>query len=205
MRLADEFEEVGLQGGQILAVSPFAFFEVKSKMFFDPVELGQASFGKAPESLNAVDVSPALGKSLALVDAYMAVIAHIDQPVIPPPTIGHDHAGRVNFASDHPLESRRRTVGHDLGVDLSVTLKNAEDRLFEGSSSALARTWTSPHPGRAEVSLIGLHDPGQPLHLGLAMQENQPAEDAVEPVDGVAAEPKTKPFWRPQCQNKSTP
>ena len=157
-------------------------------MFFDPVELGQASFGKAPESLNAVDVSPALGKSLALVDAYMAVIAHIDQPVIPPPTIGHDHAGRVNFASDHPLESRRRTVGHDLGVDLSVTLKNAEDRLFEGSSSALARTWTSPDPGRPEVGFISLDDANQKTLLGLTIKKDKPAEDAVEPIDSVAVE-----------------
>jgi hypothetical protein len=31
-------------------------------MFFDPVELGQASFGKAPKGFNAVDMSPALGK-----------------------------------------------------------------------------------------------------------------------------------------------
>jgi hypothetical protein len=130
-------------------------------MFFDPVELGQASFGKAPKGLNAVDMSPALGKSLALVDANMTVIAHIDQPVIPPPTIGHEHAGRVDFASDHPLEGPRRTVGHDLGVDLSVTLKNAEDRLFEGSSSALARTWTSPDPGRSEVGFISLDDANQ--------------------------------------------
>ena len=61
-----------------------------------------------------------------------------------------------------------------------------------GSSSALARTWTSPQPGRAEAGLIGLHDPGQTLHLGLVMQENQPSEDAVEPVDGVAVEPQQK-------------
>jgi hypothetical protein len=59
-----------------------------------------------------------------------------------------------------------------------------------GSSSALVRTWPSLYPGRAETGLIGPHDPGQSLHLELAVQENQPAEDAVEPVDGVAIEPQ---------------
>lgn len=52
--------------------------------------------------------------------------------------------------------------------------------------------WASPHTCRDEVSLIGLHDPGQPLFLGMAMKGNQPAEDAVEPVDDVAVEPQQK-------------
>ena len=157
-------------------------------MFFDPVELGQPSFGKAPKGLNAVDMSPALGKSLGLVDADMAVIAHIDQSVITAPTIGHDHAGRVDFASDDPLESPRRAVGHDFGVDLSLTLKNAKDRLFKSSSSALARTWTSSDPGRSEIGFISLDNAAQKTLLGLTVKKDEPAEDAVESIDGIAVE-----------------
>jgi hypothetical protein len=69
-----------------------------------------------------------------------------------------------------------------------VTLKNAEDRLFEGSSSALARTWTSPDPGRSEVGFISLDDAPQKTLLGLTVKKDKPAEDAVEPIDGVAVE-----------------
>jgi hypothetical protein len=69
-----------------------------------------------------------------------------------------------------------------------VTIKNAEDPLFKGSSSALARTWTPPDSGRSEVGFISLDDANQKTLLGLTVKKDKPAEDAVEPIDGVAIE-----------------
>ena len=74
MGFADKVKEEGFQGGEILTVSPFAFFDVKGKVFFDAMKLGQPQLGKAPEGLDAGDVGPAPGKRLGLVDADMAVV-----------------------------------------------------------------------------------------------------------------------------------
>ena len=103
MGFADKVKEEGLQGGEILTVSPFAFFEVKGKVFFDAIKLGQPPLGKAPEGLDAVDVGPAPGKRLGLVDADMAVVAHRDQAVIAFPRIGQKAAGGIDFSPDYPL------------------------------------------------------------------------------------------------------
>ena len=74
--------------------SEFSFFEVNIKrMFCNPVELSQASFGIAPEAFNAVDVRAAVGEFVvAMVDTKVLGIAHIDEPIVAGPAVGMDDA-----------------------------------------------------------------------------------------------------------------
>ena len=88
---------MGLQVGEILTVSPFAFFEVKGKVFFDAIKLGQPPLGKVPEGLNTLDVGRTPGKWLGLVNADMAVVVHRNQTDIALPRIGQKAAGGIDI------------------------------------------------------------------------------------------------------------
>ena len=67
---------------------------------FDAVELHEATFGKAPECLDAVDMRFAFDQGSSFLDADMLVIAHINQPVVADPLIGVQDAGRINSAAN---------------------------------------------------------------------------------------------------------
>ena len=66
-----------------------------------PVELGQASFGEAPEALDAVDVVVALGEMIAAVaNASVLGIAQVDQAVVAGQTVGEDFALQANMPAN---------------------------------------------------------------------------------------------------------
>jgi len=78
--------------GRGFVVAPLALFEVEFKIGFDAVELGQASFSKAPEGFDPVDMSAAIGEGFLFVNAHMFVVADIDQAIIS--TASHRSRGR---------------------------------------------------------------------------------------------------------------
>lgn len=64
----------------------------------DPVELGQTSFGEAPERFDPVDVIGIPGEFiLSMMDPEMLVESHVDQAVVPAPSVGVNEALRIGL------------------------------------------------------------------------------------------------------------
>ncbi len=86
----------------------------------------EATLSKASERLNAVNMGCALHEFLVtVVDAVVAVKAHIHQPIVATPAIGVDHRSRVNFTSDDALQVLFRATRHDFRVHLAAAFEQA--------------------------------------------------------------------------------
>ena len=122
------------------------------------VELGQASFGEAPKTLDAIDMVLADGKLVSLmVHPQMFLVAHVDQAVVTAPTIGVDDRLEADTAQNSLAERLSPAIGNDLGIDITVALEDAKhDRLASRPTAALAAD-----ASRAEVTLIDFDFPSQ--------------------------------------------
>jgi len=171
--------------GRRFVVAPFTLFEMKIEINFDPVELGEPAFCKAPEGLDAVDVGAAPGEGFLLVDAHMLVVADIDQAVVSGPAIGADDALQIDPAADDGPQGVLRAIRNDFGVDFPLPLEDAEDGLFEGSPATQAWQGASPDPARAKVAFIHLHHSSKspaPVH---PLQGDQEPEALIKRVHGL--------------------
>ena len=118
--------------GRGFVVAPLALFEVEFEIGFDAIELGQASFRKAPEGFNPVDVSTAIGEGFLFVNAHMFVVADIDQAIISWPAIRAKDALRIDPAPDDGSQGLLGAVSDDLGINFSLALEDAEDLVVCG-------------------------------------------------------------------------
>lgn len=85
----------------VLSPAPLAFLEVKFEVGLDAVELRQPALGEGPEALDAVDMHAVLGEMPGFVDAQMAVVADVHQPVVAAPSVAHQHRVKRHLASDN--------------------------------------------------------------------------------------------------------
>jgi hypothetical protein len=117
----------------------------------DFVELLEPTLGIAPEALNAVDVMLAPDKLvLPVIDSEVLRVSDIDKAIIASPAVRVDDRFRSHSTANNGLKRGFLAIRHDLGVDASVTLEDAEDnRLATGSTASLAKDAT-----RAEVGFI---------------------------------------------------
>jgi hypothetical protein len=139
--------------------APFAFFQVQVKRLRrDPVELLQAMVSKAPEALDAIDMVCAPRELvLPMIDSVMLRVADIDQAVIAAPPIAMNHCLRRDATANNGLKRGFRAIGHDLRIDLAVSLQQPKDRsLATGSATALAANTAS-----AKVTFINFHFAGK--------------------------------------------
>lgn len=120
----------------------------------DAVELGQSSFGVAPEGLDAVDVGLEVGELVVVMpDAEVFGVADVDQAVIAPPAVAVNDAGQVDLAANCLQKRGFLGVGNDLRVDVAVAFEDAEDdRLAAGPATSLAA-----HVLGAEVRFVDFH------------------------------------------------
>jgi hypothetical protein len=115
-----------------------SFFEMDVEgMFGNAAEPGQASFGKTPEALDAIDVV-ALPSELVVPVFHPEVLVEtqIHQPMVAGPAIGVEHRAEARSAADHRLQRGFAGVGHDGRVDLITTLEQAEDDGFAATAAA---------------------------------------------------------------------
>lgn len=124
-----------------VVIPEFALLEVqKERDFAHAFELGQSGFRDTPEAFDAVDVVVALGKLIiAMVDAEMLVIAHIDETVVAFEAIGVDHAVQGDFASDNRLQRRFGAVWNDLGINSTMPFNETK---HDGFSIGTSTTFT---------------------------------------------------------------
>jgi hypothetical protein len=100
-------------------------------LFTNSIKLGKPAFGKAPEGLYSVYMTQRICKLIgAVMDAKMFVIANIYQSVIASPTIGVNNAFRINFAPYNTLKRLFTSIWNNLGIDFSVSFKDAKNDGF---------------------------------------------------------------------------
>ena len=138
----------------------FGFFQMQIKgMFRYAIELCQASFGKAPERLDTVNMSLTTDKFIvSMMHPEVLVKTNIDQPVVAAPSIRMNHGSWRYMATDNGLQCRFRAIWHNLCVDFSLPFQNTKDDRFSICSSAsftsntlctIMRSSTSTEPCRA--------------------------------------------------------
>ena len=119
----------------------FGFLSVQiERLLGHTVELGEPSLCIAPERFDAVDMPFSIRKLIvSVMHPEMLVKAYIHQSVITPPAIGMDDGTRLHMPSYNGLQRSFGLVRHNLGIDLSLPLQQAEDHgLAVSPTSALA-------------------------------------------------------------------
>lgn len=132
----------------------FGFLEVEVKRLLGyAIKFGEPALSVAPEAFDAVDMPLPISEFIcAVIDSKMLVETNVHQAVITSPPIGVDDRTQINMAADNRLQGGLGAVGHDLGVDLAVTLEKTEyDGLAVGAATAFATDTAS-----TEVGLINL-------------------------------------------------
>jgi len=100
-------------------------------------EANQPGLGMPPEAFDAVDVSVPFGKFvLAVIDAQMLAVTDIDQAIVTTPAIRIDDAFEFDLATDNLLQRGFGAIWNDLGVDMTVPLKDAKDDRFAKCAAA---------------------------------------------------------------------
>ena len=130
------------------------FLQVKRKrMPGYAIELCQPPFGKAPKGFNTVDMVASPDKLVvAMVDPEMLVKTNIHQSIVPPPTIGMNHAVNTCLSPDDGLQRAFGGIRHDLGIN---TITSLEQPKYDGLASSATTTFTA-NPVSAKVGFICL-------------------------------------------------
>ena len=159
----------------------FAFFQEQREGFaINSVVLAQDAFCLIPKILNAVNVVPAVGKFLGMVDAVMDETAHV-QLVVAAQAIGINNTVRHDFLFDNRHQSIRLGIIYDNGIDPSVAFQNAEDNHLSCRTAT-----TAAFPPSAETAFVQLDRALKNLigSQGQMMADNH-TDFAVEQNGGV--------------------
>ena len=152
----------------------------------DALELGEARLGEAPEALDAVDMVPAPGELVLVVEDAVVPVAVADQPVVGLPPVGVDVALTRDPAPQDRHELLFRAVPHDAEEHPVASLVDPED----GQLAARAPPALPPDPAGAEVALVDLDLAREGAGLGAGEPHDPAPEQRVEPVGRVVAQPR---------------
>ena len=131
--------------------SKFAFFQEQREGFaVDSVVFAQDAFCLIPKIPNAVNVVPAVGKFLGMVDAVMGKTAYV-RLAIAAQAIRANNAVRHDFLFDNRHQSIRLGIIYDHGIDPSVSFQNAKDNHFSCRTAT-----TSAFTPSAEIAFVQL-------------------------------------------------
>ena len=112
------------------------------------ITLLQATLGKRPERLDAVDVRLGGGKlMLSMFNAKMLGVADVNEPVVTRPSVRVNDGLQRDAPADSAPQRLLAAVRHDFGIDAPPAFEDAEDNGLAPASSFAA------HPVRAEVAL----------------------------------------------------
>ena len=117
----------------------------------DAIAAAQMALGLVPEVLDAVDVVSPVGELLAMVDAHVAELGHVEH-VVGLETVAIDHGIGLYARPDDREERFRSNVWDDHRMDLAAPLEQSED----GNLAASAAPPFALAPP-AEITLIDLH------------------------------------------------
>src|SRR3984957_4793464 len=109
------------------------------------------ALGLVPEVLDAVDVGSPVGELLAVVDAHVAELGHVEH-VVDLETVAIDHSIGLYARPDDREEGFRSNVWDDHRMDLAAPLGQSEGRNL-AASAAPPFALAAP----AEITLIDPH------------------------------------------------
>jgi hypothetical protein len=161
---------------------------MKIEVNLDAVKLGESALGEAPERFNAIDVRAAFCKGFALVDSHMLVVADVHQAIITRPAVGADDTLRIDPSTNDGPQGVLGAIFDDLGVNLTLSFKDPEDRLLKGSPTSQPGQRSSANPAGTKVAFINFHHSFEFPALIHSLQGDQQPETLVERVDGLAIE-----------------
>jgi hypothetical protein len=144
----------------------------------------EARLGITPEPFDPVDMAAGSYKFTGtVIDSQMLRVAQVDKAIVRTPPIAVDDTIQADFASYDALERVSRHIWHNLGVDFSIALVDAEhDRFSTRTSSANAFG-----PPSSEVRLVDFDVSGE-RRLVLAVIGDSSADGHEMGVDCVAAQ-----------------
>src|SRR3990167_4744303 len=119
-----------------------------------------------------------------MVDPKVFVESYINQSVITPPFIGVDYALGAN-PSDNLLQGWFVAFGHNFCVNSTVSLKDAKDRVFVGTSATFTGYSSSPFTSKVSFITFSLTLNGSSKLLKL-MVPYECSEQLVEMVNRVS-------------------
>jgi len=148
------------------------------------MELHQTPFRERPEGLDAVDMGPATSKFvLTVLHPEVLLVAQIDQAVVPSPSVGVNDAVEADSSPDNGLQRGFSAVGHDLGVDHSISLEDSKNRcLASGSAAPFALDTLA-----AEIGFIDFDFSGKGRFVFAKLGDSL-ADEAIVSVNRVAVE-----------------
>ncbi len=92
--------------------------------------------------------------TLTMMDPKMFIGSHVDQAILPSPSVGVNEALRIGPAPDDRLENCLARIGNNFRVDPIAALQKSEDDRFATGASAppppgfgAVRSRTRPLPG----------------------------------------------------------
>lgn len=103
-------------------------------MSIAPARRVRAAHGGQARALDAVDVVAPVGELLAVVDAHVAKLGHVEH-VVGWETIGIDHRIGLDARPDDWDQYFRSGVWDSQGMDLAATLEQPEDRDLAASAA----------------------------------------------------------------------
>lgn len=74
--------------------------------------------------------------TLTMMDPKKFIGSHVDQAILPSPSVGVNEALRIGPAPDDRLENRLARIGNDFRVDPIAALQKSEDDRFATGASA---------------------------------------------------------------------
>jgi hypothetical protein len=144
----------------------------------------EARLGITPKPFDPVDMAAGSNKfSDSVIDSQMLGVAQVYKTIIRTPAVAVDDAIQADFASNDALKRVSRHIRHNLGVDFSFALVDAEYDRFATSTTS-ANTFGPPS---SEVGLVDFYMTGE-RGLVLAVFGDSSADGHKVGVDCVAAQ-----------------
>jgi len=146
-------------------------------------ELGQSHLGYTPEVLNAIDMRlPGNEFISAMVHTIMSSIPQIHKAIVGMESVTVDDAVQGYLPSYNGLKGLPGAIRDDLGVDLSLPLKDSKNRGLTSSST----TSLAPYPPGSKIRFVHL-DLARKGRLAFALLSHSLSKGLHNPVHTVPA------------------
>jgi len=124
------------------------------RRFIHTTERTESGFGKAPEALDAINMTVTSDKLIGtMIDSKMFFVPKINEACIAPPAVTMDDTFRFYTSSDNRLKRGSAAIWNDFSVNFTVPFKDAKNY----GLATCASTSATLDPASTEVAFIDLN------------------------------------------------
>ena len=169
--------------------SKFTFLPMQVEgTFVDAAEADETGFRIAPKPFNPIHMGTASHKFiLALIDAKMFAIAHIDQAIVPSPPIRINHAVQGNLTPNYRLQRGFPAVRNQFGIHVAIPLEKSKDDGFAVRPASAFPFNTV----RSKVGFIDFHFAAERRLRFTKMRDAFPNRQQI-PIHGIPIQARQK-------------